>query len=43
MLGSKIWNGLPLNKKAETSYHKFKEHAAWFGPECKWNICRFSC
>ena len=38
-LGTKIWNALPQNIKAENSYLKFKEYiATWFGPKCKCNM-----
>ena len=37
--GPKIWNALPQNIKAESSYVKFEEHiAAWFGPKCKCKV-----
>ena len=37
--GPKIWNALPQNIRAESSYVKFEEHiATWFGPKCKCNV-----
>ena len=40
-LGPKIWNKLPTNIKSLTSITKFKEYIrTWFGPSCKYNVCR---
>ena len=39
--GPKTWNKLPTNIKSLTSITKFKEHIrTWFGPSCKYNVCR---
>ena len=39
-LGLPIWNKLPSNIEAETSFTKFKKYMkTWFGPNCWCNIC----
>ena len=39
-LGPKIWNSLPENIKAESSYKHFKEYIeTWMGPTCNCYIC----
>ena len=42
-LGPKIWNSLPDNIKELTPPQKFTEFIKkWHGPECKWNISKYS-
>ena len=41
-LGPHIWNSLPENLKAETSFQTFKKSLEdWFGPKCKCNVCSY--
>ena len=41
-LGPHIWNALPENIKAETSYNNFKDFInTWYGPKCKCSLCLF--
>ena len=41
-LAPRVWNSLPKQLTAETSYTKFKEEInKWFGPECKCSLCYY--
>ena len=41
-LGPKIWNSLSEDVKDLTSLPEFTEFIkAWYGPECKYNICKY--
>ena len=41
-LGPKIWNSLSEDVKDLTSLPEFTESIkAWYGPECKYNICKY--
>ena len=40
-LGPQIWNSLPENIKAETSFAHFRSLInTWFGKECLCNLCK---